>query len=216
MSRLRAAGVPKDLNWFIPETITGYSEMGDPSTTAQVHPYQFTTSMAELAEEKGAKIILGTVKSMDYTGNHINSVTYEDKASKEMHTIEATDVIVSAGPWTSHVIPEAPIDAIRAHSVTIKANVTPYAIFSEIELPPNFGHLNKSPKVQSHRKKHEKTVSPEMYARPNGEVYACGEGDSLTPSPPPATSSSAILHGATISSPTCRAFRTNYATAKCS
>lgn len=183
MSRLRAAGVPKDLNWFIPEAITGYSEMGDPNTTAQVHPYQFTTSMAELAQEKGAKVILGAVKSMDYSGNQINSVTYEDKASKEMQTIAATDVIVSAGPWTSHILPEAPIDAIRAHSVTIKADVTPYAIFSEISLPANFRDTNDSPKAQSRRKRHGNVVSPEIYARPNGEVYACGEGDSLIPLP---------------------------------
>jgi glycine/D-amino acid oxidase-like deaminating enzyme len=175
MSRLRAAGVPKDLNWFIPEAITGYSEVGDPNTTAQVHPYQFTTSMAELAQDKGAKVILGAVKSMDHEGNRINSVTYEDKASKEMHTIAATDVIISAGPWTSHILPEAPIDAIRAHSVTIKADVTPYAIFSEISLPSNFGPTS--------RKRHGKTVSPEIYARPNGKVYACGEGDSLIPLP---------------------------------
>jgi glycine/D-amino acid oxidase-like deaminating enzyme len=183
MSRLKVEGVPKDLNWFIPEAITGYSEMGDPSTTAQVHPYQFTTSMAALAQEKGAKVILGTVKSMDYTGNHINSVAYEDKASKEIHNILTTDVIISAGPWTRHILPEAPIDAVRAHSVTIKADVTPYAIFSEIELPSNLSPTKENPKIQSHRKRHGKTVCPEMYARPNGEVYACGEGDSLIPLP---------------------------------
>jgi glycine/D-amino acid oxidase-like deaminating enzyme len=181
MSRLRAAGVPKDLNWFIPEAITGYSEMGNPSNTAQVHPYQFTTSMAELAQEKGAKVILGAVKALDYTDNKIQSVTYEDKASKETHTIEATDVIISAGPWTRHILPEAPIDAIRAHSVTIKASVTPYALFTEISLPPNFGATDESTKGRKTR--HGKTVSPEIYARPNGEVYACGEGDSLIPLP---------------------------------
>jgi len=175
LSRLRAAGVPKDLNWFIAEAITGYSEMGDPNATAQVHPYQFTTSMAELAQEKGAKVTLGAVKAMDYTGNQIKSVTYEDSDSKEMHTIEATDVIISAGPWTSHIFPEAPIDAIRAHSVTIKADVTPYAIFSEIELPPNFGTTDESAKGQSRRRRHGKTVTPEIYARPSGEVYACGK-----------------------------------------
>jgi glycine/D-amino acid oxidase-like deaminating enzyme len=139
--------------------------------------------MAELAQEKGTEIILGAVKSIDRTGNNINSVTYEDKASKEMHTIAATDVIISAGPWTSHILPEAPIDAIRAHSVTIKADVTPYAIFSEISLPSNFGHIKESSKAQPYRKRHGKTVSPEMYARPNGEVYACGECDSLIPLP---------------------------------
>lgn len=172
-AKLRAVRVPEDLDWFIREAITGYSEMGDPSTTAQVHPYQFTTSMAELAQDKGAKIILGAVNSMDYTGNQIKSVIYEDKVSKDMYTIEATDVIVSAGPWTSHVFPQAPIEATRAHSVTIKADVTPYAIFSEIDLTPNFGNTDES--VKSQRWRYGKTVSPEIYARPNGEVYACGK-----------------------------------------
>lgn len=172
LEKLRAAGLPKDLDWFAPETITGYSEMGDPSTTAQVHPYQFTTSMAELAEEKGAKIILGAVTAIDYSEKQVKSVTYEDKESKKIQIIPATDVIVSAGPWTSHVFPEAPIEAVRAHSVTIKADVTPYAIFSEIDLPSNFA-ADGTEKNQR-RRRHGKTVSPEMYARPNGEVYACG------------------------------------------
>jgi glycine/D-amino acid oxidase-like deaminating enzyme len=180
LSKLRATGVPKDLNWIIPSAITGYSEMGDPTTTAQVHPYQFTTLMASLAQEAGAKIILGAVKTLSYT-EKFTSVTYVDKASKETHTIPATDVIISAGPWTSHILPSAPIDAIRAHSVTIKADVTPYALFSEISLPPDFGTTDES--VKGRRRKHGKTVSPEMYARPNGEVYACGEGDSVIPLP---------------------------------
>lgn len=34
-----AAGIPKDLDWFDAEAVKGYSEMGTPSTTAQVHPY---------------------------------------------------------------------------------------------------------------------------------------------------------------------------------
>lgn len=172
LAKLRAAGVPKDLDWFVPELVTEYSEMGDPSTTAQVHPYQFTTSMAELAKERGTKVILGAVTAIDYTGNEVKSITYEDKESKQTHTIEATDIIISAGPWTSHVFPQAPIDAMRAHSVTIKADVTPYAIFTEIDLPGNFGRTNENEKGR--RRRHGKTVSPEMYARPNGEVYACG------------------------------------------
>jgi hypothetical protein len=42
---LRAAGVPKELDWVAAEGIQNYEEMGTPLTTAQVHPYQFTTSM---------------------------------------------------------------------------------------------------------------------------------------------------------------------------
>jgi len=163
-SNPRKKDVPNDLDWFDQESMKQYSEMGDTSNTAQVHPYQFTTSMAELAVEAGAKIILGHVTAIDYTGSHgVKAVTYEDKDTKHIHTLPATDVILAAGPWTSHVWPDAPIDGTRAHSVVIEAETTPYAIFSEIELPKDFKGT-----------RHGSRVSPEMYARPDGTVYACG------------------------------------------
>lgn len=144
--------------------------MGDPSTTAQVHPYLFTTSMADLAVEAGAKIILGSVTALDYTGSHgIKAVTYEDKGTKKIHTLSATDVILAAGPWTSHVFPEAPIDATRAHSIVVKADVSAHAIFSEIELPQG---VKKKGKLKSHRP--AGIVGPEIYPRPDGTVYICG------------------------------------------
>ena len=171
-AKAAAKGVPKELNWFDEDSITGYSEMGTPSTTAQVHPYQFTTSMADLAVEAGAKVILGSVTALDYTGTHgVKGVTYEDKETKHIHTLPVTDVILAAGPWTSHVFPDIQIDAMRAHSVVIEADVSPYAVFTEIELPKEFGRKGGGD-VKFRR--HGKRVSPEMYARPDGTVYACG------------------------------------------
>lgn len=183
LGKVTAAGLPKDLNWFTPESTKSYHEMGDPETTAQVHPYQFTTSMAELAQEKGVDLILGSVSSIDTAnGDGVKSVTYEDKATKETHTISATDVIVSAGPWTRQVYPPAPISGMRAHSVTIAPSkpISAYAIFTEISLPPDFGHKDTFLKS---KRPHSKTVTPEIYARPNNEAYACGEGDHLVPLP---------------------------------
>ncbi len=120
LGKVIAAGLPKDLNWFAPESVQSYYQMGDPDTTAQVHPYQFTTAMADLAAQKGVNIILGSVTSIDTAnGSGVKSVTYEDKATKASRTIPATDVIVSAGPWTQRVYPPAPISGMRAHSVTI-------------------------------------------------------------------------------------------------
>jgi len=179
---LRAAGIPKDLDWFAPETLRGYDSMGNPDTTAQVHPYQFTTAMAQLAEEKGAKVILGSVTSIDMSRGKVNSVSYTDKVTSEDHVIKATDVVISAGPWTQSVYPPAPISALRAHSVTIRPSrpVSAYALFTEIALPSDFGQTNQS--VRSKRS-YEKHVTPEIYARPNNEVYACGEGDTLIPLP---------------------------------
>lgn len=169
LKSLQKKGIPDDLDWFIPDGLIEYSSIGDADATAQVHPYQFTTSMAELSQDRGAEVKVGAhVDSIDYTGGHIKSVTYTDRQSKQTHTILATDVIVSAGPWSSHVFPDMAVDALRAHSVTINANVTPYVLFTDIELPKDFGAQDEK------KRKHGRRVNPEVYARPNGEVYVCG------------------------------------------
>lgn len=175
---LKAAGIPKDLDWFAPDSVSSYEEMGNPDTTAQVHPYQFTTSIAKLAEEKNAQIVLGSVTDIGKVDNKVTSATYIDKESFEKKTIPATDIIIAAGPWIKSVYPSAPVSAIRAHSVTIRPSrpVSAYALFTEIALPPGFKSNGKAAKSTRFRHGH---VTPEIYARPNNEVYACGEGDTL-------------------------------------
>lgn len=176
LGKLRAAGVPKELDWIDPESLKYYDEMGTPSTTAQVHPFQFTTAMANLAREAGADIRThAPVDKINFSsnGSAVESVTYTDKTpsgNNESHTLPATDIVLAAGPWTQRLFPSAPIDALRAHSVTIRPSrpVSAYCLFTDIKL--------KGPKGSE-------TVTPEIYARPNNEVYACGEGDRTVPLP---------------------------------
>ena len=179
---MAAAGIPKELDWVAADSARSYYEMGTPANTAQVHPYQFTTAMAELAGDAGAEVILGSVTSIDRSGGAVKSVTYNHKATSESHTIPATDVIISAGPWTKNIYPPAPISALRAHSVTICPSkpISAYALFTEISLPPNFGRTDT---FQKRKQPHSKEVTPEIYARPNNEAYACGEGDTMVPLP---------------------------------
>ena len=170
---LRAAGVPKDLDWVSTDSLVSYDYMGDPTTTAQVHPYHFTTSMAALAEEKGVNIVYGSATKISKSDDGaVSAVEYKEKESGEQKKLDADTVILTAGPWTREVWPAAPISALRAHSVTIKPtrDVSAYALFTNIEIPKGGG-------------KRGKTVTPEIYARPNQEVYACGEGDQLIPLP---------------------------------
>ncbi|KAF2119000.1 FAD dependent oxidoreductase [Lophiotrema nucula] len=169
---LRAAGVPKDLDWVDADSLVGYDEMGTPSTTAQVHPYQFTTSMASLAEEAGANLVYGSCTNIQISDDTVTGVRYKSKDSGEEKEIEADTVVITAGPWTRTIYPSAPISALRAHSVTIKPSrpVSAYALFTSIEMPGKKGRRGQ-------------TVTPEIYARPNQEVYACGEGDQLIPLP---------------------------------
>jgi glycine/D-amino acid oxidase-like deaminating enzyme len=176
LGKLRAAGVPKELDWIDPEALRCYDEMGTPATTAQVHPFQFTTAMAELAREAGVDIRThAQVDKINFSadGSAVESVSYTDKSqSKESQTLPATDIVLATGPWTKKLLPSAPIDALRAHSVVIRPSrpVSAFCLFTEIKLKNPTGGRNE-------------TVTPEIYARPNNEVYACGEGDRLVPLP---------------------------------
>ncbi|QGA12607.1 hypothetical protein EYB26_000251 [Talaromyces marneffei] len=173
MGKLRAAGIPADLDWLHSDGIRGYESMSGPGETAQVHPYQFTTSIAKLAEEKGIKIVLGKVTKINEDAGGVQSVTYTDKATGESQTLPATEVILSAGPWTKRVFPSAPISATRAHSVVIRPTrpVSAYTLFTNIELP------------SKHNPKRSTIETPEIYARPDATVYACGDGDHIVPLP---------------------------------
>ncbi|OAP61323.1 hypothetical protein AYL99_03524 [Fonsecaea erecta] len=177
-NNLRGMGLPDDLDWLAEECVMGYDSMGSPRDTAQVHPYQFTTSMAKLAEEKGARVIMGSVSRIQPAspegGEH--TIQYTDTSTHEAKSLRATDVIITAGPWTKTVWPGSPIGALRAHSVTIRPSrpVSAYCLFTSLSLPKNFKDGAKS------RASH---VTPEIYARPNNEIYACGEGDHLVALP---------------------------------
>jgi glycine/D-amino acid oxidase-like deaminating enzyme len=170
---LRKAKVPEDLDWINPEGITAYESMGDPTTTAQVHPYQFTTSMAKLAEEKGVKIVYGMATQIKQESGTVTGLTYKSKDNDRTEELKASTIILTAGPWTRRIWPSAPIEALRAHSVVIKPSrpVSAYALFTAIDLPKGSSG------------KRRETVTPEIYARPDSTIYACGEGDTLVPLP---------------------------------
>ncbi|KAF8427417.1 FAD dependent oxidoreductase [Tirmania nivea] len=204
-------GIPEDLNWIVQDQIKGYEEIGDTDATAQVHPYFFTTSMIRLAVEKGAKVIIGSVTALSYVDvpgvSHqktpppspalsstslsstssspsrrkgVNGVVYLDHSNKE-RVLEASDVVLAAGPWTAKLYPSAPISGLRAHSVTITPTepVSAYALFTKIIVPPRpHSSLSLSPRSGSWSPMEPvvTSASPEIYARGN-EIYVCGEGD---------------------------------------
>jgi glycine/D-amino acid oxidase-like deaminating enzyme len=160
----KAKGLPADLTWVREELTDAYSPMAKDGATAQVHPYLFTTSMLELARTKGAQFISGRACSVNQSNDTVTGVTYSVSGSKTQTTIPATQVILSAGAWSPNLLSALPLSATRAHSITIRPSgstvISPYVLFTEITLPS---------------KPHSVTV--EIYARPDNEVYACGSGD---------------------------------------
>lgn len=171
------AELPPDLNWINSSIIDSCSSLGGTDTTAQVHPYKFTTFMLKKAVElsKGSlELILGKVSKINYSMDTgaATGVTFEPTSVKqtEKKTVEISgdQIILAVGPWTSKILPDCPISGLRAHSITIAPfrdqSVSPYAIFTEFKTGPG------------------KYISPEIYARKD-EVYVCGEGDSAVDVP---------------------------------
>ena len=170
-SKHRVMDLPEDLLWVKGELTDSYSPMAKDGETAQVHPYLFTTSMFELAKAKGVNFIEGKaisiLQDLDGKVTGVEYITHHRTAEKE--TVRATHVIVAAGAWSSAIVHQLPISATRAHSITIRprqgVTISPYVLFTDISDP------NPVPLSES------KASSPEIYARPDNEVYACGPGD---------------------------------------
>ncbi|KAI2623406.1 FAD dependent oxidoreductase [Xylaria nigripes] len=173
--------LPADLNWIDSELVEEYTEMGLEgfNDTAQVHPYQFTTSMAELARSAGVDIRLNAkVTNIGLRQGSVQSIEYIDRVTgSPRRMLGVTDVVVAAGPWTSKLLPQAKVEGLRAHSVVFEADVTPYAVFTNISLPSKWTPPHRQRRV------HNGHVDPEMYARPGREIYACGECDPSVPLP---------------------------------
>ena len=166
--------LPSNLKWIDPSLISDWNLLGDESTTAQVHPYQFTTFMLKKCLETGCvELIIGKAEDiiLDEDSGKCEGLIYKpssakaqyDKTSKERVELRGDKVIVAIGPWTSKILPDCPISGLRAHSILIKpedmSKITPHAIFTEL------------------RTDKQSFVSPEIYSRKD-EVYVCGEGDS--------------------------------------
>jgi glycine/D-amino acid oxidase-like deaminating enzyme len=184
-SRLHQSPLPPELDWIDPKLVRDYEAMEryGTSETSQVHPFHFTTAMAELAAEKGVDIRLQAfVRMINSTQSGVQSVEYEDRETGQQCLVEeVSDVVLCAGPWTGKLLPRSKIQGIRAHSIVYEAEVSPFAIFTNVELPSSWVPEHRARLGQP--RKHGNEVDPEIYARPFNEVYACGETDRNVPLP---------------------------------
>lgn len=180
-SLLSDSSLPSDLDWIDHKLVQFYEEMGRPgfTETAQVHPLHFTKAIAELAQAAGVDIRTRARATKITTpagqADSAKAVEYEDREHGGAARVigGVTDVIVTAGPWTGTLLPRSKVEGLRAHSVVYDADVSPYAVFTDIQLPSDYVPEHRARLGQ--KRKHRGNVDPEIYARPFGEVYACGE-----------------------------------------
>ncbi|KAI4092130.1 MAG: hypothetical protein LQ344_003613 [Seirophora lacunosa] len=128
-------------------------ELGRPENTAQVHPHLFTPRLADITAGRGADFVLGSATSLNYVeeGSKVKSVSYTRKGSLEQVEINASDIVIAAGPWTTNIFPKAPIKESRNHSIVVRPQkpVSAYVLFPEL-----------------HPKMPQKRIPPEIYSRP--------------------------------------------------
>lgn len=154
-----SSNTPSGLDWLRPGSVRQYDEIGNLSNSGQVNPYMLTTTLAKLAEERGVKFSLGskvTKIQLNEENKSARSVSFTKDG--ETRSINATDVVVGAGPWTPKVLPAVKLPTPRGHSVIVKPTrpLPPYILFPDIQPAPTASS--------------ERFLSPDIYPRPADHV----------------------------------------------
>jgi glycine/D-amino acid oxidase-like deaminating enzyme len=127
--------------------------LGSTETTAQVHPARFTAALIEVAQ---ARLRLGV----------IDEVVQREGAARGVRvggeTLEADAVVVAMGPWSNRVVgvrlPR--VRGLKGYSVTLAGAAVPaHALFVD------------------YRTADGRALEPEIFPRPDGDVYVCGMAD---------------------------------------
>jgi glycine/D-amino acid oxidase-like deaminating enzyme len=130
--------------------------LGSTATTAQVHPARFTTALVDAARVLGTDVRVGTVEGLVQRDGMARAVSVDGV------TVEADAVVLAMGPWTGRaagrLLPR--IAGLKGYSVTLEAaDVPPHALFVD------------------YRTAAGRRLEPEIFPRPDGEVYVCGMAD---------------------------------------
>jgi len=149
---------PAELAWLDGQC-TPYRVLGTPNTTAQVHPEKFTRALLEAAIAQGARLQIGCVDGLEVQHGCIRGV-YVDGT-----LLGADTVVIAMGPWSGVAAQWLPLPAVtglKGHSITLQptAPIPAQALFVEYMTATG------------------ERLEPEVYPRPDGEVYLCALSDS--------------------------------------
>jgi glycine/D-amino acid oxidase-like deaminating enzyme len=146
--------VPEELAWLDSQGIP-YAVLGTPATTAQVHPDRFTHAMLQAALERGARLHMGFVDGLEVSQGQVRGVRVDGQI------VPAEVVVIAMGPWSARAatwLPLPPVWGLKGHSITLQptAPIPAQALF--VDYVTTTGER----------------LAPEVYPRPDGEVYLCG------------------------------------------
>jgi glycine/D-amino acid oxidase-like deaminating enzyme len=132
--------------------------LGSTETTAQVTPERFTTALIDAARARGARLHIGVVEDVARRDGMAAGVVTADG-----QTLEGDAVVLTMGPWTGRMSGRLPLPnvyGLKGYSVTLAApDVPAHALFLD------------------YRTNDGRALEPEIFPRPEGEVYVCGMAD---------------------------------------
>lgn len=144
-----------------------HSAIGSTDTTATIHPERFTRALIDAASARGARLVHGTVEGIARDASGAATGVRVDGTE-----IAADAVVIAMGPWSilaAQWLPLPAVAGLKGYSVVLapRSPVPAQALFVEYESAAG-----------------ERT-SPEIVARADGEVWACGQSsDDPLPSDP--------------------------------
>jgi glycine/D-amino acid oxidase-like deaminating enzyme len=130
--------------------------LGSTETTAQVHPARFTAALLDAAQRRGTTLRLGVVDGVVQRAGAVRGVSVDGE------TIEADAVVLAMGPWTGQAaawLPMPSVSGLKGYSVTLSADAPAHALFVD------------------YRTSDGRNLEPEIFPRPDGDVYVCGMAD---------------------------------------
>ncbi|MEQ9639198.1 MAG: FAD-dependent oxidoreductase [Alphaproteobacteria bacterium] len=143
------AGGP-GLPWLA-DQVRLHGRLGDPSTTAQVHPALFTKAMARAS---GAEIIAGEVTGLIRHGEAVRGVAVGGEP------VEGDAVVIAMGPWSilaARWLSLPAVYGLKGHSLVFRTGdaVPPQSLFADV--------MEADGTQQS----------PEVFPRADGTTYVC-------------------------------------------
>ena len=132
--------------------------LGSTETTAQVTPARFTAALLDAAQDRGARLRIALVEDVARRDGAASGIV-----TAEGETIEGDAVVLAMGPWTGRLAPRLRLPGVyglKGYSVTLAApDVPAHALFVD------------------YRTGDGRALEPEIFPRPEGEVYVCGMAD---------------------------------------
>ena len=141
---------------WLSERVTITGRLGSPQTTALVEPRAFTMGLMRAAEANGAELRHGTVTGLLRSeAGAARGVVLEGGEQ-----IEGDGVVIAMGPWSllaSRWLPLPAVYGFKGHSLVFRTGdaVPAEALFLEYEEAGG------------------ETLTPELFARADGTVWAC-------------------------------------------